>query len=54
MELLWASRLRTPDAVPSPVWHGEVLAARLDMVERGESEYLSLAELRGHLQKSPP
>jgi hypothetical protein len=36
MELLWASLARMPDAVPSPDWHREVLAARLAKVERGE------------------
>ncbi len=54
MELLWVSLTRTPEAVPSPDWHGEVLAARLAKVERGEGEFLSLAEVKARLQKPKP
>jgi hypothetical protein len=41
MELLWVSLARTPDAVPSPDWHGKVLAARLARIERGKGEFLT-------------
>jgi hypothetical protein len=51
LELLWASLARTPDAVPSPDWHGEVLATRLAKVARGEGEFLSIPQLRQRLQK---
>ena len=51
MELLWASLSRTPDQVPSPTWHREVLAARLAKVERGEGEFLSIEQLKERLQK---
>ena len=51
MELLWASLARAPDAVPSPDWHGEVLARRLAKVERGEAEFLTIPELKERLQK---
>jgi putative addiction module component (TIGR02574 family) len=54
MELLWASLTRTPEAVPSPDWHGELLAARLAKVERGEGEFVSLAEVKARLQKPKP
>ena len=54
IELLWASLTRTPDAVPSPDWHGEVLAPRLAKVERGEGEFLSLPQLKERLQKPAP
>ena len=54
MELLWASLARTPEAVPSPDWHGEVLASRLAKIERGEGEFLSIAELKTRLQKPTP
>ena len=54
LELLWASLARTPDAVPSPDWHGEVLAPRLAMVERGEGEFLTLSQLKQRLQKPKP
>ena len=51
MELLWASLTRTPEAVPSPSWHGEVLGERLAKIERGEGEFLTLAEVKARLQK---
>ena len=54
LELLWASLALTPDAVPSPEWHGEVLATRLAKVERGEGEFLTLDQLKERLQKPTP
>jgi hypothetical protein len=54
MELLWASLARTPEAVPSPEWHGDVIAARLAKVERCEGEFLSIAQLKERLQKPTP
>jgi hypothetical protein len=54
LELLWASLARTPDAVPSPDWHGEVLATRVAKVERGEGELLSIPQLKERLEKPTP
>lgn len=54
MELLWASLARTPEAVPSPEWHGEAIATRLARIERGEGEFLSIAQLKERLQKPTP
>jgi hypothetical protein len=54
MELLWTSLARMPEAVPSPDWHGEVLADRLAKVERGEGQFLSLAQVKERLQKPTP
>ena len=51
MELLWTSLTRTPEAVPSPGWHGEVLASRLAKIERGEGEFLTLVKVKARLQK---
>jgi hypothetical protein len=36
IEVLWDPLCRDPDAIESPAWHGEVLAERLDALERGE------------------
>ena len=54
MELLWVSLAQTPEAVPSPDWHGEVIATRLAKIERGEGQFLSRAELKERLQKPAP
>jgi hypothetical protein len=51
MELLWASLSRTPNAVPSPDWHGDILAERMAKIERGEGEFLSIPQLKARLQK---
>ena len=51
MGLLWASLARTPSAVPSSEWHGEVLATRMAKIERGEGEFLTIAQLKDHMQQ---
>ena len=51
MELLWASLSRTPNAVPSPDWHGDILSERMAKIERGEGEFLNIPQLKEHLQK---
>jgi hypothetical protein len=51
MELLWSSLSRTPNAVPSPDWHGDILAERMAKIERGEGEFLSIPQLKERLQK---
>lgn len=51
LELLWTSLARTPEDVASPAWHGEVLADRLAKIERGEGEFLTVAEVKACLQK---
>ena len=51
MELLWASLSRTPNAVPSPDWHGDILAERMAKIERGEGEFLSIPQLKERLKK---
>ena len=54
MELLWSSIARTPEAVDSPEWHNDVLAERLAKMERGEGEFLTLAQLKDRLLKPTP
>ena len=50
IEQLWDSISRMGDAVASPAWHGEVLAARRASVDAGEGQFLSIAELRDRLR----
>ena len=54
MELLWVSLTRTPEAVPSPDWHGRVLATRKAKIKRGEGEFLSISQVKQLLQKPAP
>jgi putative addiction module component (TIGR02574 family) len=44
LETLWQSLSASAQQVPSPAWHGEVLAERLAQAERGEAQFLSLSE----------
>ena len=39
MERLWADLSRRPDDVPSPDWHGEVLAERIAAVREGRTQF---------------
>lgn len=49
MELIWGSLLRSPEKVPSPAWHGEVLSQRLAKVEAGQGKFLTLEQLKERL-----
>lgn len=40
--------------LPSPDWHRQVLAERKLRAEKGESKFLTLAQLRSRLQGSEP
>ena len=46
LELLWRSLASRPDEVPSPDWHGEVLADRLAQIDRGDAKFLTLKEVK--------
>ena len=51
MELLWRSLAQTPENVPSPDWHGDVLAERVARLEEGKAEWLTIAQLKERLAK---
>lgn len=39
MEYLWDDLCRHASAVPSPAWHGEVLAERVSVVKNGQATF---------------
>ncbi len=39
MEELWDDLCHSPEGMPSPAWHGEVLAARAERVAKGEAKF---------------
>jgi hypothetical protein len=39
-------RLDAIEQVPSPEWHGRVVAERLSKIERGEGKFLTLDEVK--------
>ena len=50
METLWADISKTPEELPSPAWHGEVLRERRRLVDEGALKFQdwdsAIAELR--------
>ena len=53
MELLWRSFAGSGHEIPSPEWHGDVLASRLAKVEAGEGNFLTIEELKSRLSSQP-
>jgi hypothetical protein len=49
LETLWQSLSASAQQVPSPPWHGDVLAERLARAQRGEALFLSMSEVRKRL-----
>lgn len=39
-------------SVPSPAWHGEVLAARAERVAKGEAEFREWADVKERLLRN--
>jgi hypothetical protein len=39
LEEIWQDLQRTPDEVPSPAWHADVLRARLKRIRKGKSHF---------------
>lgn len=40
MERIWTDLEQRPDEIPSPEWHGDVLAKRLAEIESGDAEFV--------------
>jgi putative addiction module component (TIGR02574 family) len=51
MELLWQSLASRPEQVPSPDWHGEVLAERVEEIRAGRAKFLTLQEVKERFAK---
>ncbi len=49
MEELWDDLCRSPEGVPSPAWHGEVLSARAERVAKGEAEFREWPDVKERL-----
>ncbi len=49
MEDLWDDLCHSRDGVPSPAWHGEVLAARAERVAKGEAEFREWSDVKERL-----
>ena len=49
MEVLWEDLSRTPDEIPSPAWHKEVLDECLRRAESGEEKFLNFEDVKKDL-----
>ena len=52
IDQLWDSLYPHGDEIPSPDWHGDVLAERKARAQRGEAKFLTLDQLRARLRNS--
>ncbi len=46
IEEIWADLAGTPESIPSPAWHADVLRAREKRISEGTSHFLDLAEAK--------
>jgi putative addiction module component (TIGR02574 family) len=51
LDRIWSSLQSSPDTVPSPEWHKDVLAERLRRLESGEATASPLSEVRERMEK---
>jgi hypothetical protein len=46
IEEIWANLAGTPENIPSPSWHIDVLLAREKRISEGKSHFLDIAEAK--------
>uniref|UniRef100_Q3ARR4 Addiction module component n=1 Tax=Chlorobium chlorochromatii (strain CaD3) TaxID=340177 RepID=Q3ARR4_CHLCH len=46
MEELWETLCNEKHHIQSPAWHQEILEERINLINSGEAEYLSIEELK--------
>ena len=51
LEEIWTDLQRTPDEVPSPAWHSDVLHAREDRVREGSAQFGDWAEAKRRIRE---
>ena len=51
IEEIWDDLTRTPEDVPSPAWHADVLRAREDRVREGSSRFGDWAEAKRRIRE---
>lgn len=50
MERLWADLSQRPQELPSPSWHGDVLAERIAAVREGRTTFIDWNEAKQRLR----
>jgi hypothetical protein len=51
IEEIWADLAGTPENIPSPSWHADVLHAREQRISEGKSHFLDIAEAKKAVRK---
>ena len=51
LELIWTDLVGTPESIPSPSWHADVLRAREQRISEGKSHFLDIAEAKAAVQR---
>jgi hypothetical protein len=52
IELLWDDLCRFPEDVPSPQWHGKILAEREKGLQDGDASFSDLNEAKKRIRKA--
>ena len=51
IEILWDDLSRNPEDIPSPSWHGDVLAERQLQIDEGKAKFIPFDEFRQRIQE---
>lgn len=46
MERIWVDLEKKPSEIPSPKWHGDILAQRRQSIKNNESEFIDWADAK--------
>lgn len=52
LEQIWEDLCRTPDEIPSPSWHADVLRDREKRVQEGSSRFVDWAQTKEDIRDS--
>lgn len=53
IDLIWSTLSEGDKDMAAPEWHGEVLAKRLEKMNRGQASFLTLEQAKKRLAASP-
>lgn len=51
LEEVWNDLQRTPEEIPSPAWHADVLHAREGRVREGKSQFCDWSDVKQRIRK---
>ena len=52
LEEVWHDLCRTPDSIPSPSWHADILSAREKRVQQGSSTFVEWTDAKEKMRDS--